>query len=357
VRRLLVRFATLLVFISFSNFAAGTSPQGEEHPAELLPQSTDPVLVGNIPQLTQSLPDGIELPPESGTAKAPLTLDPPLQVERDARRGHWIRSLRLSSAAALVVDQQAGRLLYAKNPGAIRPIASITKLMTAIVVLDAGLALDEVLGIDRADVDNLKITRSRLDLGVSLTRREMLKLAMMASENRAAAALARTYPGGSTSFVQAMNEKARRLGMRDTLFLDSSGLNSSNVSTARDLALLVNAAYQYPMIREFTTSGFHDLALMDSEHETVLAFRNTNALLRNSAWEIGLSKTGYISEAGRCLVMQATIARKAVIIILLDARGRAARMGDANQIKHWLEGSVIATRTAVRRRHAAGSGA
>jgi D-alanyl-D-alanine endopeptidase (penicillin-binding protein 7) len=308
----------------------------------------NPVLIANVPQLMQSPPDGIELQPDSSTTRAPRTFNTPLRVEMDARQGHWIRSLKLSSAAALVVDQQASRLLYAKNSDAVRPIASITKLMTAIVVLDAGLALDEVLAIDRADVDTLKVTRSRLDLGVPLTRREMLKLALMASENRAAAALARTFPGGSTSFVQAMNEQARRLGMRNTRFLDSSGLNSRNVSTARDLALLVNAAYQYPMIREFTTSSSYDLALTDSDHQWVVAFRNTNALLRNNAWEIGLSKTGYINEAGRCLVMQATIATKEVIIVLLDAQGRAARMGDANRIKRWLESPLITARTAYR---------
>ena len=156
-------------------------------------------------------------------------------------------------------------------------------------------------------------------------------------------------------FVLAMNTKASQLGMRSTRFLDPTGLNSSNVSTPQDLARLVNAAYQYPLIREFTTTGFHDLALKESDHQAVMSFRNTNELVRNSAWQIGLSKTGYINEAGRCLVMQATIATKRVIIVLLDARGRATRIGDANRIKHWLEGTVIGTRNTVRRQHIARS--
>jgi D-alanyl-D-alanine endopeptidase (penicillin-binding protein 7) len=209
--------------------------------------------------------------------------------------------------------------------------------MTAMVVLDSGLPLEEEVAIEQADVDLLKGTRSRLKVGMVLTRRELLKLALMASENRAASALARAYPGGVGSFVQAMNQKSVDLGMRDTRFLDSTGLNPGNVSTAHDLALMVYAGYQYPLIREFTTSESHRIALADRRFSRVVAFRNSNGLVRSHHWEIGLSKTGYINEAGRCLVMQATIAAKPVIIVLLDSWGKLTRIADANRIKRWVE--------------------
>src|SRR5215470_6531808 len=248
------------------------------------------------------------------------------------------RELKLRSAAALVLTLGEGQLLYAKNTDAVMPIASITKLMTAMVVIDAGLPLDETITIEAADVDVLKGTRSRLKVGMILSRYELLKLALMASENRAAAALARSSPGGLPAFVPAMNQKARDLGMQDTRFLDATGLNPRNVSTAQDLAIMVNAGYQYPLIREFTTSDSHRIALSGRRYQRVVAFRNSNGLVRSRQWEIGLSKTGYISEAGRCLVMQATIAAKPVIIVLLDSWGKLSRVGDANRIKRWLEG-------------------
>jgi D-alanyl-D-alanine endopeptidase (penicillin-binding protein 7) len=248
------------------------------------------------------------------------------------------RELKLRSAAALVLELGDGQLLYAKNTDAVMPIASITKLMTAMVVLDSGLPLDEPIEIQAADVDTLKGTRSRLKVGMTLSRYELLKLALMASENRAAAALARSSPGGIRAFVPAMNQKARDLGMQDTRFLDATGLNPGNVSTAQDLAMMVNAGYQYPLIREFTTSDSHRIALSSRRYHRVVAFRNSNGLVRSRQWDIGLSKTGYISEAGRCLVMQATIAAKPVIIVLLDSWGKLSRVGDANRIKRWVEG-------------------
>jgi D-alanyl-D-alanine endopeptidase (penicillin-binding protein 7) len=251
-------------------------------------------------------------------------------------------ALDLKSAAALVVDQEGGQLLYAKNTGAVMPIASITKLMTAMVILDSGLALDERITISRLDMDTLKGTRSRLRLGVRLPRRELLRLALMASENRAAAALARTYPGGTKAFVAAMNEKARQLGMRDTRFVDASGLNPNNVATALDLAVLANAGYTYPLIRDYTTTDSVRLALNGSRRKGMLAFRNSNGLVRSGDWQIGLSKTGYISEAGRCLVMQARIATKPVIIVLLDSWGKLSRIGDANRIRRWMETLEVA---------------
>jgi D-alanyl-D-alanine endopeptidase (penicillin-binding protein 7) len=270
--------------------------------------------------------------PDAGAASRLVFTEPDSDVA--ARQ----RELKLRSAAALVLELGDGQLLYAKNTDAVMPIASITKLMTAIVVLDSGLPLDEPVNIEAADVDTLKGTRSRLKVGMTLNRYELLKLALMASENRAAAALARSFPGGIRAFVPAMNQKARDLGMQDTRFLDATGLNPGNVSTAQDLAIMVNAGYQYPLIREFTTSDSHRIALSGRRYHRVVAFRNSNGLVRSRQWDIGLSKTGYISEAGRCLVMQATIAAKPVIIVLLDSWGKLSRVGDANRIKRWVEG-------------------
>ena len=240
----------------------------------------------------------------------------------------------LKSSAALVIDQTGGRPLFAKNTGSVMPIASITKLMTAMVVLDAGLPLNEQVVITEADKDLIKGTRSRLRIGTALTRRDLMQLALMASENRAAEALTRVYPGGTTGFVAAMNQKAIELGMWQTRFVDGTGLSSDNVSTAQDLTKMVAAAYGYPLIREFTTDTGTSIRLANGQ---VMNYRNSNRLVNNSEWQIGLSKTGYISEAGRCLVMQAKIAGKPVIIVLLDSWGKLTRIGDANRIKRWME--------------------
>jgi len=268
------------------------------------------------------------------------------EAERDL--AERFARLRLTSAAALVVDQERGNLLFAKNPSAVRSIASITKLMTAMVALDGGQSLDERLTVQAADVRISMGKESRLRVGVSLTRREMLKLALMSSENRAAAALARTYPRGPAAFVVAMNKKAQDLEMNDTRFLEPTGLDSGNVSTARDLALMVNAAYSYPLIREFTTSDLHEVPGPDRRrHRPVVAYYNSNRLVRDSEWNVGLSKTGYIGKAGRCLVMQATIAAKPVIIVILDSLGKVSRVADANRIKHWVERLSVPTPVAL----------
>ena len=242
--------------------------------------------------------------------------------------------LSLRSSAALVIDLQNGSTLYAKNTKNVVPIASITKLMTAIVVLDAGLPLDEPIVVGPADFDFLKRTHSRLGAGTGLPREEMLRLALMSSENRAAAALGRSYPGGVEAFVAAMNRKAVELGMWNTRFVDPTGLSSDNVSTAEDLVKMVKAAYDYPLIRESTTTAAHEVATATGRS---LQFRNSNGLIQNPTWEIGLSKTGYIVEAGRCLVMQAKIAARPVVIVLLDSWGKHSRIGDANRIKKWME--------------------
>jgi D-alanyl-D-alanine endopeptidase (penicillin-binding protein 7) len=243
-------------------------------------------------------------------------------------------SLNLKSASALVLDQSGQQVIFAKNVETVAPIASLTKLMTALVLLESGLPLDERITISAEDMDDIKRTRSRLKVGTELTRGDLLKLALMASENRAAAALTRGYPGGTRAFVAAMNQKAVELGMWRTRFVDGTGLSNENVSTAQDLARLVGAAYRYPLIREYTTESTYTVELANGRR---LSYSNTNRLVRNSGWEIGLSKTGYISEAGRCLVLQAKIATTPVIIVLLDSWGKLTRIGDANRIKKWIE--------------------
>lgn len=243
--------------------------------------------------------------------------------------------LRLASAKALVINQQTGEIVYAKNTNIPTPIASVTKLMTAMVMLDAHLPLDELVSIGDEDVDYLKGTGSRLRVGTVLTRGELLQLALIASENRAASALGRYYPGGKPAFVQAMNYKAQLLGMQSTKFVDSTGLDSGNVSTAEDLVKMVNAAYHYPEIRQVTTLPSQEITLYGRQN--TLNFVNTNALVRGGDWVIGLSKTGFINEAGRCLVMQAEISGQPMIIVLLDSAGKMTRIGDANRVRKWVE--------------------
>ncbi len=249
----------------------------------------------------------------------------------------------LRSASVAVIDQNTGNVLYEKNASAVVPIASITKLMTAMVALDAQPSLAETLTIGEADVDTVKGTHSRLSVGTQLNREEMLRLALMSSENRAAAALSRHYPGGRAAFVTAMNQKARALGLTETRFSDPTGLTPDNVSSAHDLVKLVDAAHQYPLIREFSTSEEYQVAVKGRSQ----TFRNTNALVRNDGWNIGLSKTGYISEAGKCLVMQVWLDNKPTIIVLLDSWGKLTRIGDAQRIKRWIE-SLASSRTSIR---------
>lgn len=262
-----------------------------------------------------------------------LALPPSVAAQQRIRAAHPAPP-EIKSAAALVLDQSGQQVLYAKNSDAVVPIASLTKLMTALVVVEAGLPLEEAIAVTRDDIDDIKGTRSRLRVGSVLTRGELLKLSLMASENRAASALSRAYPGGKPAFVVAMNEKAAALGMRHSRFVEGTGLSSSNVSTAQDLAFLVAASYRQPLIREYTTETSYTVELVDGRR---VQYSNSNRLVLNEGWDIGLSKTGYLSEAGRCLVMQAKIATKPVIIVLLDSWGRLTRIGDANRIRKWLE--------------------
>ena len=242
--------------------------------------------------------------------------------------------LVIRSACAWVEDQQTGELFVQKRATAVLPIASITKLMTAMVTLDAQLDLQELISIEPEDVDTLRHSRSRVRVGTLITRGDALLLALMASENRCAHALGRTYPGGINAFIAAMNAKAQSLGLIDTHFEDPVGLSSSNVSTARELARMVDAAYQYPLVREFST---REDAAVQLGYRT-MTFRNSNRLVRSSRWQIGLSKTGFIDEAGRCLVMQAQVAQRPVLIVLLDGHGKLTRFADADRIKRWMEG-------------------
>ncbi|GLH72232.1 hypothetical protein GETHLI_07340 [Geothrix limicola] len=246
---------------------------------------------------------------------------------------HATPRLSLKSASALVLDQSTGQALLEKQAGASVPIASLTKLMTAMVLLDAHLDPSEMLTITDDDKDSLRHSKSRLPVGTRLPREQALLLALLASENRAAHALGRTYPGGLPAFVQAMNAKAKELGLTGARFADPTGLSSSNVASAWDLARILQAAYAYPEIRDFTTRP--ETSIQSGRRS--IQFPNTNALVRSRHWNIGLSKTGYIEEAGRCLVMQAMLANRPVFVILLDSWGKYSRLGDANRIKQWLE--------------------
>lgn len=243
--------------------------------------------------------------------------------------------LELSSSVALVVDQDTSEVLFSKNDTAVLPIASLTKLMTGLVIADAHLPLDEQITITEEDAAVYR--NSRLGVGTTLSRGELMHLALMSSENRAANALGRTFPGGAEQFVRRMNAKARELGMRDTRYVEPTGLSSSNQSSARDLATLVSVAYERPILRSLSTSPSHELDL----GRRTLHFNNSNRLIRNPEWEIGLQKTGYISEAGRCLVMQAKVAGRQLIMVFLDSAGKLSRAQDAERVRRWVEAQTI----------------
>ena len=243
--------------------------------------------------------------------------------------------LEVRSSSALVVDVKTGKTLYQKNATKVRPIASLTKLMTALVVLDARQNLNQTLTIDQNDRDNIKHTYSRVRFGTKVSRRDALHLALMSSENRMASALARHYPGGRSAFIRAMNNKARQLGMRNSRFYDSTGLSTRNVSTARDLAKLITAAYRQPLIRQFTQDTNKEMRFSTPAYS--LMFNNTNPLVKNPDWDVRLSKTGYTDEAGRCLLMRAKPDRQELAIVLLNSVGKRTPIGDANRIRKWLK--------------------
>ncbi len=241
--------------------------------------------------------------------------------------------LDLKSSVALVIDQDTREVLFSKNDQAVLPIASLTKLMTGVLISEAHLPMDEMITITQDDVDTEKGSSSRLRVGTMLSRGELLHLALMSSENRAAHALGRTYPGGLASFVGLMNAKAKMLGMKDTHYVEPTGLSSHNQSSAQDLATLVNAAYADPLLRELSTSPGYQVEVGNR----TLQYNNTNRLVKNPAWQIGLQKTGYINEAGQCLVMQAKIAGRKLIMVFLDSAGKLSRIGDAERVRRWVE--------------------
>ena len=241
--------------------------------------------------------------------------------------------LALRSNVAFVIDQNSSEVLFEKNANVALPIASITKLMTGVIVTEAKQDLDEVLQVTDADVDRHKYSSSRLPVGGRMTRRELLHITLMSSENRAASALGRNYPGGKEAFVAAMNAKARELGMNDTRYVDTSGLSSQNVSSARDLAKLVTVAHREPLLREFSTTPKSTV----SASGRTMHYNNTNYLVALPDWNIGLQKTGFINEAGRCLVMQAMIHGRNVVMVFLDSKGKMSRTADAGRIRRWIE--------------------
>jgi serine-type D-Ala-D-Ala endopeptidase (penicillin-binding protein 7) len=254
--------------------------------------------------------------------------------------------LELKSSVALVIDQDTREVLLSKNDLAVLPIASLTKLMTGLIVSEAKLPMDEMIEITQDDVDTEKGSSSRLRVGTSLSRGELLHLALMSSENRAAHALGRTYPGGMGTFVGLMNAKARDLGMKGTSYVEPTGLSSRNQSSAHDLASLVSAAYTDPKLRELSTSPGHQVAVGNR----TLSFNNTNRLVKNQNWDIGLQKTGYISEAGQCLVMQAKVAGRKLIMVFLDSAGKLSRIGDAERVRKWVESNppLLPASTVIR---------
>ncbi len=243
--------------------------------------------------------------------------------------------LDLKSSVAYVLDQDTNEILFQKNENAVLPIASLTKLMTGVIVSEARLDMNEIITITEADVDTEKGSRSRLKVGTQLTRGELMLLALMSSENRAAHALGRSYPGGLDRFVQAMNAKARLLGLQDTRYVEPTGLSSRNQSSARDLAMLTAYAYNDKTLRDLSTSPDTQIVV----NEKPLNYVNTNRLVRNPEWEIGLQKTGFISEAGQCLIMQAKFAGRRVIMVFLDSAGKLSRLGDAERVRRWVEGN------------------
>ena len=249
-------------------------------------------------------------------------------------------ALQLKSSVALVMDQDTKEVLFSKNEQAVLPIASITKLMTGLLVSEAHLPSEESITITQDDVDTEKRSSSRLAVGTELSRGELLHLALMSSENRAAHALGRTYPGGLSHFVELMNARAKTLGMHDTNYAEPTGLSSKNQSSARDLATLVNFAYGNPELRELSTSTGYQVEV----GRRTLQYNNTNRLVKNPAWDIGIQKTGYITEAGQCLVMQAKVAGRKLIMVFLDSAGKLSRIADAERVRHWVENNPLLSR-------------
>lgn len=274
--------------------------------------------------------DEIDLQNASANNNFPKNYIPAKSIRENASRVY----LKLRSRAAVVFDERDNEIIMERNPQQVLPVASLSKLMTGMVILDANLDMNEVIKISKADKDRLRYSRSRLKQGMKFKRKDLLLIALAASENRAASALARTYPGGKTEFVKAMNQKAKKLGLTKTKFADPAGLNNANVSTAKELMKIVQAAGTYPKIREFTTLTKE--SIIEQKRGRKIKFINTNRLVSRKSWPIRLSKTGFTSDAGNCLVMQTKISDRPVIIVLLESWGKLSKYGDSNRIKKWL---------------------
>jgi D-alanyl-D-alanine endopeptidase (penicillin-binding protein 7) len=318
------------------------SAQPDSSPAAIAPTATDPAATSPIAAklATTTLQEAQQQPL---VASYPLFhrrqkhADVAQRVESSKEVEALTRHVSLRSESALVLDLTSSAVLYSKNSDEVRPIASISKLMTALVVIDAHQPMNQVLEVTDADVDRLKYSRSRLRVGSKLTRAMLLHLALMSSENRAAHALARNYPGGLPAFVRAMNDKARSLGMRHTHYVEPTGLSSDNVSTPRDLVKLLRVVAKVPLIHKFTTD---DTETVEISKGRTLVYNNTNSLVRSSRWNIDVSKTGFINESGECLVMLARIDKRPVAIVLLDSTGHYSRIGDARRVRHLVKKEI-----------------
>jgi len=247
----------------------------------------------------------------------------------------YYSQLTVKSPKAIVYDAESGDIIYQKKANEKSSIASLTKLMTAMVLIDSNLDLDKKVTITKSDFDKIKGTTSRLWLGSELSRKELLSIALIASDNRAASAISNSYPGGKKAFVQAMNVKAKQLGMDDTSFADPTGLDKNNISTAIDLVKMTQAAQQYPLIRELSTSSYYEAHIKNKKIK--LNYNNTNLLVRQGLWDIDISKTGYIREAGKCLIMQTKVMDKPIIMVFLKSYGKYTRTADAKRVRKWLE--------------------
>ncbi|MFG6465863.1 D-alanyl-D-alanine endopeptidase [Roseateles sp. BYS87W] len=319
--------------MSLSALASGTAAEAAAQPAKSKASASAPAKSSAQAATKPAVKSGATRKVSSVVVRKAAPVLPAVPTFGQVAGLHTVDDpLSLKSSVAYVLDQDTNEVLFSKNPQAVLPIASITKLMTALVVVDAGLPLEEKLTVSQDDVDTEKFTRSRLAVGTTLTRGEMLHLALMASENRAAHALGRHYPGGLEAFVAAMNAKAHSLGMTDTHYVEPTGLSSRNQSSAADLAKLVDTTSQVPLLRDLSTSREARVAL----GKRLVQFRSTNGLLSNPLWDIGLQKTGFINEAGKCLVMQASMAGRKLIMVFLDSSGKASRIADAERMRKWL---------------------
>ena len=325
-RRVAIGLAAILsVLLAICCIPAQAEEGGSSSPAAAPTQQAQPV------QSAKKTPRAHKHKRRRHHHRVAVSYSKKMQTASDTPEG----DLALKSSSALIVDQDSGETLAMKNPDAVMPIASLTKLMTALVVIDAQLPMDEILQISSEDIDRERNTHSRLTVGTRLSRGQMLLLALMSSENRAAMALSRNYPGGRKAFIAQMNAKAQTLGMTSTHFADPAGLSNGSVSTARDLHRLLEAAYAEPLIRSDTT---HEESTIRVNRRT-LTFVNTNRLVRSASgdWDINLQKPGFTNEAGHCLVMQVTLQGRRLAMILLDSAGKLTRFADAARVRQWFE--------------------